>query len=140
MRTKHNRFARENRLHRILSTVRGEAFPDEHHSGNVVPTLKLTSRVEEDAIRIGCVAGERFAGERHAQWHSAQLRTNFLQPFDMTRCDEQPQRWKLLAQPKKNSDQDFFFTTVRAATKEHEAICSPNRRRVRPGRGYRLTF
>ena len=120
MRTKHNRFARENRLHRILSPVRGEAFPDEHHSGNVVPALKFTSRIEKNAIRIGCAAGERFAGERHAQWHSAQLCTDFLQPFDMTRRDEQPQRRKLLAQPKKNSGQDFFFTTVRAATEEHE--------------------
>src|SRR6266480_6159137 len=120
MRTKHNRFACENRLHRILSPVRGEAFPDEHHSGDVVPALKFTSRIEKYAIRIGYVAGERFAGERHAQWQSAQVRADFLQPFDVPRRDEQPQRRKLLAQPKKNSDQDFFFTTVRAATEEHE--------------------
>src|SRR4029077_15033421 len=120
MRTKHNRFARENRFHRILSPVRGETFPDEHHSGDAVPALKLTGCIEEHAIRIGCVTGERFAGERHAQWHSAQVRADFLQPCDMTRRDEQPQRWKLLAQPKKNSGQDFFFTTVRTATKEYQ--------------------
>ena len=38
----------------------------------------------------------------------------------MTRRDEQLQRWKLLAQPKKNSGQNFLFTAMRAATKEHE--------------------
>src|SRR5215211_4760490 len=120
MRTKYNRLARENRLHRILSPVRGEAFPDEHHSGESVPALKFTSRIEENAIRIGCAAGKHLAGERHAQWQSAQVRADFLQPFDVTRRDEQPQRWKFLTQPKKNSDQDFFFATVRAAAEEHE--------------------
>ena len=120
MRTKHNGLAREDRFYGILSSMRGEAFPDEHHSGDAVPALKFTSRIEKHAIRIGCAAGERFAGERHAQWQSAQLRADFLQPFDVPRRDEQPQRRKLLAQPKKNSDQDFFFTTVRAATEEHE--------------------
>src|SRR5262249_18040398 len=120
MRTKHNRFARENRLHRILSSVRGEAFPDDHHSGDAVPALKFASRIEEHAIWIGCAVDERFAGERHTQSQSAQFCTDFLQSFDMTRRDEQPQRLKLLAQPKKNSGQDFFFTMVRAATKEHE--------------------
>jgi hypothetical protein len=120
VRTKDDRFARENRFYGILSTVRGEAFPHEHDSGDAVPALKFASRIEEHAICIGCAARERFAGERHAQWQSAQLCTDFLQPFDMTRRDEQPQRRKLLAQPKKNSDQDFFFATVRAATKEHE--------------------
>src|SRR5262245_35075607 len=115
MRTKDNRFTRENGLYRILSPVRGDAFPDEYHSGDTVPALKFTSRIEEYAIHIGCATGERFAGERHTQWQSAQLRTDFLQPFDMTRRDKQPQRWKLLAQPKKNSGQDFFFTGVRAA-------------------------
>src|SRR4029077_10939687 len=120
VRTKHDGFARENRFHGILSSVRGEAFPDEHHSGDAVPALKFTSRIEKHAIRIYRVAGERFAGKRHAQWHSAQVRPDFLQPFDMTRRDEQPQRRELLAQPKKNPDQDFFFTTVRTATKENE--------------------
>ena len=120
MRTKHNRLARENRFYGILSSVRGEAFPDEHHSRDAVPALKFASRIEEHAIRIYRAAGERFAGERHAQWHCAQVRTDFLQPFDMTRRDEQPQRRKLLAQPKKNSGQDFFFTTVRTATEEHQ--------------------
>ena len=121
MRTKHNRFARESRLHWILSPVRGEAFPNEHHSGDAVPALKFTSRIEKHAIRIGCAAGERFVGERHAQWQSVlQVRADFLQPFDVTRRDEQPQRRKSLAQTKKNSSQDFFFTTVRAATEEHE--------------------
>src|SRR2546430_2538872 len=120
MRTKHNRFARENRFDRILSPVRGEAFSDEHHSGDAVPALKFASRIEKHAIRIGCAAGERFAGERYTQRKITQLCADFLQSFDMTRRDEQPQRRKLLAQPKKNSDQDFFFTTVRAATEEHE--------------------
>ena len=120
MRTEHNSFARENRLHRILSPVGGEAFPDEYDSGNAVPALKFTSRIQEHAIRIYRAAGERFAGERYAQRQSAQLCTDFLQPFDMTRRDEQPKRWKLLPQSTENSDQDFFFTTVRAATKEHE--------------------
>src|SRR6266496_2616869 len=120
MRTKHNRFACENRLHRILSPVRGEAFPDEYHSGDAVPKLKFTSRIEEDAIGFGCAAGERFAGERHAQWQSTQVRADFLQPFNVSRRDEQPQRRKLLAQPKKNSDQDLFFTTMRAAAEEHQ--------------------
>ena len=73
MRTKHNRFARENRFHRILSPVRGETFPDEHHSGDAVPALKFASRIEEHAICTGCTAGERFAGERHTQWQRAQL-------------------------------------------------------------------
>src|SRR5512132_1721374 len=137
MRTKHNRFACENRLYRILSPVRSEAFPDEHHSGDAVPELKFTSRIEKNAIRIGCVAGERFAGESHAQWHSAQLCTNFLQPFDVPRRDEQPQQRKLLAQPKKNSDQDFFFTTVRAATEEHEGVRAE---RLRDGSGYTVAL
>src|SRR5262249_48736605 len=39
----------------------------------------------------------------------------------MTRRDEQSQRWKLLAQPKKNSGEDFFFATMGAATKEDQA-------------------
>ena len=120
MRTKHNRLARENRFYGILSAVRGEAFPNEHNAGDAVPALKVTSRIEKHAIRIGYVAAERFAGEHYAQWHSAQVRADFLQPFDMPRRDKQPQRWKLLAQPKVNSDQDFFFTTVRAATKEYQ--------------------
>ena len=120
MRTEHNSFARENRLHRILSPVGGEAFPDEYDSGNAVPALKFTSRIEEHAIRIRRAADERFAGERHAQWQSAQVRADFLQPFDVPRRYEQPQRRKLLAQPKKDSDQDFFFTTVRTATEEYE--------------------
>src|SRR5215813_4915094 len=40
----------------------------------------------------------------------------------MTRRDEQPQRWQLLAQSKKNLGQDFFFATMRTATKEHERV------------------
>src|SRR5882757_10727036 len=120
MRTKYNGLARENWFYGILSSVRGEAFPDEHHSRDVVPPLKFTSRIEKHAIRIYGLVGQRFAGKRHAQWHCAQVRPDFLQPFDMTRRDEQPQRRKLLAQPKKNSRQDFFFTTVRTATEEHE--------------------
>src|SRR5438034_11198627 len=117
MRTKHNRFARQNRFYGILSPVRGEAFSDEHHSGDAVPALKFTSRIEQHAIRIGCAGGERVAGEAHPQWQSTQLCSDFLQPFDMTRRDEQPERWKLLAQSKENPSQYFFFTTVRAATK-----------------------
>ena len=100
--------------------MRGETFPDEHDSGDAVPTLKFTSRIEKHAIRIYRVVGERFAGKRHAQWHCVEVRPDFLQPFDMTRRDEQPQRRKLLAQSKKSSDQYFFFTTVRTATEEHE--------------------
>jgi hypothetical protein len=120
MRTKHNRLARENRFYGILSSVRGEAFPDEHHSSDAVPALKFTSRIEKHAIRIYRAACVRFAGKRHAQRHCGQVRPDFLEPFDMTRSDEQPQRRELLAQPKKNPDQDFFFTTVRTATEENE--------------------
>src|SRR5215471_16139389 len=40
----------------------------------------------------------------------------------MTWRDKQPQRWKLLAQTKKNPGKDFFFTVVCAATKEHKAF------------------
>ena len=89
-------------------------------AGDAVPALKFTSRIEKHAIRVDCAAGERFAGERHAQWHGAQVCTDFLQPFDMPRRDEQPQRRKLLAQSKKNSDQDFFFSAMRAAAEKHE--------------------
>src|SRR6185312_8365927 len=122
MRTKHDRLAGENRFNGILSAVRGEALPNEHHSSDAVPALQFTSRVEEHAIRIYVTGGERFAGERHAQWRCAQVRPDFSQPFDMTRCKEQPHRRKLLAQSKKNSDQDFFFPTVCTATEEHERI------------------
>src|SRR5262249_25669753 len=120
MRTKHNRFACENRFHRILSAVRAEAFPDEHDSGDAVPALKFTSRIEEHAIRIGCVGVERLAGEREAHWHSAKLCTDLLQPFDMTRRDEQTQRRKVLAQPQKDLGQNFFFAGMRAAAKDYE--------------------
>src|SRR6476469_5179386 len=120
MRTKHNRLARENRFYGILSAVRGEAFPNEHNAGDAVPMLKVTSRIEERAVRIRCAAGERFGGERDTQRQSAQPCANFLQSFDMTRRDEQSQRWKLVAQSKKNCDQDFFFAVMRAATEEHE--------------------
>src|SRR6476620_7218375 len=106
MRAKHNRLARENRFYGILSSVRGEAFPNEHHSSNAVPALKFTSRIEKHAISIYRVARECFAGERHTQWHCGQVPSDFLQPFHMTRRDEQPQRRELLAQPKKNPDQD----------------------------------
>src|SRR5262245_65198784 len=40
----------------------------------------------------------------------------------MPRRDEQSQRWELVAQPKKNSGQDFFFAAMRAATEEDEAF------------------
>src|SRR5437762_6320328 len=118
MRTKHDGFARENRFYGILSAMCGEALPDENDSRDAVPALKFTSRIEEHAIPVGCGEGGRLAGERHTQWQSTQLCTDFLQPFDMTRRDEQPQRWILLAQSKKNSGQDFFFTTMRAAAEQ----------------------
>src|SRR5215469_456847 len=102
MRTKHNRLACENWFHRILAPVRSEAFPDEHHGGDAIPALKLTSRIKKHAIRIGCAAAECLAAERQAHRHSAQLCTDCWQSFDMTWCDEQSQRRKLLAQPKKN--------------------------------------
>src|SRR6266487_570112 len=54
----------------------------------------------------------------------------------MTRGNEQSQRWKLLAQPKKNSGEDFFFATMRAATKEDQAWRGFGGR-VPQGRGYR---
>ena len=60
MRTKHNRFACEDRFHRILSPVRGEALPDKHHRGDAVPALKFTRGIEKNAIRIGCARVERF--------------------------------------------------------------------------------
>src|SRR4051812_1463301 len=113
MRTKHNRLACENRFYGILAAVRGEALPNEHHSSDAVPALKITSRIEENTIRIYRPVGKCFAGERHAQSHCPQVRADFLQSLDMTRRDEQSQRRKLLAQLKKNSDQDFFFTIVR---------------------------
>src|SRR5215831_17866035 len=119
--------------------MRGEAFPHEHHSGDAVPAVKFASGIEEHAIRVVCAAGERFAGESDAQWQSAQLCTDFLQPFDMTRRDEQTQRWKLFAQPKKNSSQDFFFATMRATTKEHQAFRGFGRR-VPKGSGYRYAL
>src|SRR5215471_21642860 len=98
----------------------GEAFPDEHHSSDVVPAVKFASGIEEHTICTGSAVSDRFAGEPDAQWQSAQLCTDFLQPFDMTRRDEQTQRWKLFAQPKKSSSQDFFFAAMRAAAKEHQ--------------------
>src|SRR5204862_3649956 len=118
MRTKHDGFARENRFYGILSAMCGEALPDENDSRDAVPALKFACRIEEQAIRVGSTTGERFAGERHGQWQSTQLCTDFLQTFDMTRRDEQPQRWILLAQSKKNSGQDFFFAAMRAAAEQ----------------------
>ena len=56
MRTEHNRFACENRFDGILSSVRGETFPYEHHSGDCLPALKFSSRLEKHAIRIVCAA------------------------------------------------------------------------------------
>ena len=83
MRTKHNRLARENRFYGILSAVRGEAFPDEYDARDAVPALKVTSRIEEHAVRIRCAAGERFAGDRDTQRQSAQVCPDFSQSFDM---------------------------------------------------------
>src|SRR5215470_7940060 len=119
--------------------MRCEAFPDEHHSGDAVPAVKFASGIEEHAIRVVRAAGDRFAGEPDAQWQSAQLCTDFLQPLDMAWRDEQTQRWKSLAQPKKNSSQDFFFAAMRAATKKHQAFRGFGRR-VPQGRGYRCAL
>src|SRR5262249_1868674 len=58
----------------------------------------------------------------------------------MPRSDEQLQRWKLLAQSKKNSDKDFFFAAMRAATKQHHAIRGSTRRRLPQRRSYSVAL
>jgi hypothetical protein len=55
------------------------------------------------------------------------LCSDFPQPFDMARRNEQPQRRKLLTQAQKNRGQNFLFTTMCATAEQYGAIRSPNR-------------
>src|SRR5439155_7559827 len=82
----------------------------------------------------------RLAGKRNTQPQRIQLCSDFPQPFDMARRNEQPQRRKLLTQAQKNRSQNFLFTTMRATAEQYGAIRSPNRRRVPQRRGYGLAF
>ena len=52
VRTKHDWFARDNRLHGILPAVRGQAFPHEHNRGDSIPAMKITCCIENNAIRV----------------------------------------------------------------------------------------
>src|SRR5690242_1095101 len=53
--------------------------------------------------------------------------------------DEQSQRRKLRPQPKKNSGEDFFFATMRTATKENQ-LWRGIGGRLPQGRGYRYAM
>jgi hypothetical protein len=117
---KHDRFTGKDWFHRILPAVSCETFTHEHHSSYAIPPLKFTSCIEEDAIGISPTSWQRFAGEGDTQWKNTQICTDFLQPFNVSRRDEQTQGWKLLAQTQKNSGQHFFFAAMRAAAKEDE--------------------
>ena len=52
VRTKHDRFARDNRLHGILPAVRSQAFPHEHNRGDSIPAMKVTCCIENNAIGV----------------------------------------------------------------------------------------
>ena len=52
VRSKHDWFAGHNRLHRILTALRGQAFPNEYNGGDTIPELKFAGCIEKDTIRI----------------------------------------------------------------------------------------
>src|SRR5215467_11675597 len=120
MRAKQDRFTSKDCFHGILPAVSGETFTHEHHSSDAIPPLKFTCCIEEHAIGVSIMCFLRFAGEGNTQWENTQICADFRQPFNMTRCDEQTQGWKLLAQTQKNSGQHFFFSAMRAAAKNDE--------------------
>src|SRR5262245_36410461 len=57
----------------------------------------------------------------------------------MTRREEQSQRWKLLAQPKKSSGEDYFFAKMRTATEQYKRFRGFGKRSPQ-GRGYRYAM
>jgi len=120
VRAKHDRFTGKDWFHGILPAVSRETFTYEHHSSDAIPPLKFTSCIKKDAIGISVTSLPRLAGEGDTQWKNTQICADFLQPFNVTRRDEQTQGRKLLAQTQKYSGQDFFFAAMRAAAKEDE--------------------
>src|SRR5206468_12006868 len=102
--------------------MRREAFAHENNSGNIVPALKFTARIEEHAIRlVGFPVHARLAGKRNTQPQRIQLCSDFPQPFDMARRNAQPPRPKLLTQAQTNRSQNFLLTTMRATAELYRA-------------------
>jgi hypothetical protein len=120
VRAKHDWFARKEWFHGILPAVSGETFTHEHHRSDAIPLLKFTSCIEKDAIGITVTSLQGLAGEGDTHWKNTKLCADFLQPFNVTRRDEQTQGRELLSQTQKNSGQDFFFAAMRAAAKDDE--------------------
>src|SRR4030095_2045503 len=85
---KHDRFARYDRFHWILSTPRGQALPHKHGARNSVPALEVASCIEKEAIRFRFATVQRFASESDAQRQSLELRSNFAHAFHVTRRNE----------------------------------------------------
>ena len=72
--------------------MRRETFSYEHNRGDVVPALKFTGCIEEDAICVvNLTASARFGCKCDTQWQRIELRPDFTQAFHMTRRNEQTQ-------------------------------------------------
>ena len=92
VRSEKNRFARENRLDRILPAARREAFADKNNRGDGVPMLKLASGIEKKTIRWRNSRTACFAPQADAQAKPFEVRTNFPGPLHVSRGDDQGKR------------------------------------------------
>ena len=99
--------------------MRGQAFPNEHHGGDTIPALKFARRIEKDTIRIDRVLSPLRWQARRAMTDSSRAR---ISRGRSTWRGAINKRNREIAgrNRKKNPAQDFFFTAMRAAAKEHE--------------------
>jgi hypothetical protein len=95
VRPKHHRFTGINRFNRVLSSVRGETFPNKDYCGGAVPIAEFSGGIENQAIGIRKRVSPP-APPYDSQTAAAQLRLYLRYPLDMSRSNYEKKRRKLL--------------------------------------------
>ncbi len=102
------------RLDRILTAARGQAFAHENNRRGRVPIAQFPGGIEEQAVR-GYRAIGRNAPATRFEAKCAQTGGNLWHPLDVTRRNQEKKIGKIAPQLEKNAAQDFLLSRVGAA-------------------------